>query len=253
MQAILPFLLEQIPSHIAAYGIGRKNPKLGSFIHAAQTAGYSTDAIVGYLRNKFKPTGAALNESNLEQRAIQGTARPDEKAELQQIKSSQFPSNLLQKGAAAGAGALAGLGATRMMGKDSQEIQEQEQPRSFPKVSPMQEEQIEPPIQKPQQGPEGMLEALSPKLKTFIEERLSAGNPLNRIASLAKSNFFDEINQIQNESGMEFRDFLESLYGQKRQTARVIGLQQQEQGAGKQNLSNSIMQAVQMMRQIRGQ
>lgn len=253
MQAILPFLATQVPAHIAAWAIAKKSPKLAAFIHASQASGHSADSIMNYLRNKLKTEGSIAHESELSQRASQGTARPDEMAALQQIKSSQLPVDLLQKGVASGLGALTGLGVNRMMGEEEGE---QDQGRmdqgKFPVVPPMQEEQIEPSSQQTKQIPVGTLEALSPKLKAFVEERLSAGNPLNRIALLAKSHFFDEINQIQNESGMQFRDFLERLYGQERKTARVLGLQQ-EQNSGKQNLANSIMQAVEMMRQMRGQ
>lgn len=249
--AILPLLAEQVPAHVAAWGIGKKNPKLGSFIHAAQGAGHSLDAILGYLRQQLKPAGAAANESKLAQRASSGSARPDELAALEQIKSSQLPQDLLQKGVSAGAGALAGLEVSKL--RENQNDQPQANANAAKQITPIQEEQQEAPRPKQNMKDFGqILTALSPKLKKFIEDRLSKGMPLQSIYPLVQKSFLDEIQHIEGQTGMSFDKILESLYGQERQTERVMGLQQQQPNQGTAQLAQTMMQAAQLIKQIRG-
>lgn len=269
MQAILPFLAIQVPSHIAAWAIAKKNPKLAAFIHASQAAGHSADSIMSYLRNKLKPEGAIAHENELAQRSAQGTARPDEMAALQQVKSAQLPGELLQKGASAGLGAIAGMGASRLAGgeegmqPESQQTgteepaQQQAQP-SLPNLQAVKQagQQLktmnvaQKAFQQPQQ-PEaqpGVMEGISEKLKEFVEGRLAKGTPLAKIASLAKAHFFDEIKSIEDESGTSFSQFLESLYGKGREQARVKGLAQQ--GGGQEK--NAFLQDLKKLREMVG-
>ncbi len=243
--SIAPLLSKLIPAPLAIKGLSKLNSKVGKFIFDATAYGYGADQILDYLRNQFEGTHQTQERSRLESGSP--SLRPDELSSLEQMKQREAPSRLLQKGIATAAGLSGGLGG--MEENEMQNQQPKEVSRSTTQVTPLQEEQMEPPQKR--QSPQGILEALSPQLKQFVEDRISKGGPLNRIAALAKSHFFDEVNQIQQESGMEFSDLLESLYGQERNSARVMGLQQQPD-QGKQQLANSMMAAVEMMRQLRG-
>ncbi len=248
---VLPLLSKYIPVPTAIKGLTKISPKIGQFIVDATAYGYGADKILDYLRNEID--GGAFKEEKERVQSGDPSLRPDEAAAGEQIRQREAPSKMIQKGIGLATGIVGGLGALGEQDEGIDNEQPQASSRSVPQVASIQEEQMEP--QQSKQIPVGVLEAISPNLKKFVEDRLSAGSDLNKIASLAKSHFFDEINQIQNESGMAFRDFLESLYGQKRQTSRSMGLQQQgqqDQGAGKQQLASSMMAAVEMMRQLKG-
>ena len=243
--SIAPLLSKLIPAPLAIKGLSKLNSKVGKFIFDATAYGYGADQILDYLRNQFEGTNQSKERSRLESGSP--SLRPDELASLEQMKQREAPSRLLQKGIATAAGLSGGLG-----GMEENEIQD-EQPaatsRSIPQVASIQEEQMQPP--QGSQIPQGILEALSPKLKQFVEDRISKGNPLARIADLAKAHFFEEINSIQKESGMRFADLLESLYGKQRETARVLGLRNQNSQEMNQ-AKNAFLQGLQQLNKSLG-
>lgn len=243
--SIAPLLSKLIPAPLAIKGLSKLNSKVGKFIFDATAYGYGADQILDYLRNQFEGTHQTQERSRLE--SGPPSLRPDELSSLEQMKQREAPSRLLQKGIATAAGLSGGLG-----GMEENEIENQqpkEVSRSAPQVTPIQEEQMDAP--KGTQIPQGILEALSPKLKQFVEDRISKGNPLARIADLAKAHFFEEINSLQEESGMAFADLLESLYGKQRETSRVLGLKNQPSEEINQ-AKNAFLQGLQQLNKSLG-
>lgn len=239
--AIGALLNKALPIPLAIKALSKVNTKMGKFIIDATSYGYAADQILDFLRSE---NGESTKErSRLESGAP--NLRPDELSNLQRMKQEEAPEKALQKGVSIATGLGGAIGG---LGNEQESGQVPEEPKRDVAVSPSAPTQLK----RAAEMPQDITGAISPELKRFVEDRLSKGSPLNRIAGLAKSHFFNEIKKIQDESGMEFSEYLESLYGDNREQARVEGLKQPAPTQGKQDLANSIMQAAQMIQQLRG-
>lgn len=241
--SINALLSKFIPVPLAIKGLSKLDSKLGKFIFDATAYGYGADQILEHLRGQFETKSQKQERARLESGAE--NLRPDELANLQSMKQNELPATLGQKAVGIATGLGGGLAGLNEEGEPNEQVKTNAGRAS--QVTPIQEEQMEPP--QPKQIPQGILEALSPKLKQFIEDRLSKGSGLAQIASLAKSHFLDEIAKIQEASGMEFSDFLESLYGKQRESARAIGLKNQPSN---NEAKNAFLQGLKQLSQSLG-
>lgn len=253
---IVPFLSKYIPVPTALKGLSKVSPKLGQFIVDATTYGYGGDKIIDYLRNQIEGT----DEEKERLQAGGESLRPDESASLEQMNQRDAPARALQKGAATAlgiAGGLSGFGEEESQPEEQQPQQSGIQPdlsavnRAGQTLATGRVAQQAFQPQQPEAQP-GVMEGISEKLKEFVEGRLAKGNPLAKIASLAKSHFFDEIKAIEDETGSPFAQFLEGLYGKGREQARVKGLSQQGQPQGTSDLMKNIALANQTLNKLLG-
>jgi flagellar biosynthesis GTPase FlhF len=72
-------------------GISKIAPGLGSFVLGARSAGYAADQVVDFLKSKFTTAEEKRNLARLSEKSAQGTARPDQRAELSQFEQSMAP------------------------------------------------------------------------------------------------------------------------------------------------------------------
>lgn len=263
---IKPLLSKFVPIAVALKGISKINPKARKFIEDASVYGYGGDQILEFLRNQ-------LGHPDAERERLESGApnlRPDEKASLEQMNQREAPGRAIQHTLAAGAGIGAGLagleGEEEQMPMNEEPVVPQGIPSSegekpiargmqpnIPAVKQAGEklktmnvaQKVFPQQQRAQPG---VMEGISPQLKEFVEGRIAKGKALPQIASLAKSHFFDEIKDIEDESGMPFAKFLESLYGKERENARVKGLAQQGRGPE----INTFLEGLRQLRQQAG-
>ena len=121
---IIPFLSRHIPNALAIKGIQKVNPKIGSFITSALGAGYTTDAVLDYIREKFESTSSKSIRAS-EGRIGTGTLRPDEERAINKQKRSQQVQT-----AAAGLLGL-GSGLASLGGSEVEEEQQQQAPSSI--------------------------------------------------------------------------------------------------------------------------
>jgi len=85
-------------------------PGVGQFTSGAFAAGYAADQILDFVKDKLENPSARRNRQQLESRADQGVARPDELASLSQMEQQRAPLNVLgglgKLGAQAAGGAI---------------------------------------------------------------------------------------------------------------------------------------------------
>lgn len=264
--SILPFLSKYLPIGIALKGLSKVNPKVRDFIVDSTTLGYGGDQILEYLRGQL----GSPDEEKERLESGDPNLRPDELASLEKTKQREAPGKAIQKGlslATGLAGGLSGLGAEEseneeLMVPQNVPISEGEKPiargmqpnipavkQAGEKLATMRVAQKSFSQQQQPEAQPGVMEGISQQLKEFVEGRLSKGHPLAKIASLAKSHFFDEIKAIEDESGTPFSQFLESLYGKGRQQARVKGLAQQEKSPAVNDFFKRMQQLEQLSRQ----
>ena len=62
MNQLLPLLSRFLPAGLAVKGISKVNPRIGSFITNAATAGYTADSIMDFLRDRFQPEGQKIEK-----------------------------------------------------------------------------------------------------------------------------------------------------------------------------------------------
>lgn len=109
---IIPLLNKYIPTALAFKGIQKINPKLQKFASGAIAAGYTTDQVVDYLRNRM----SGERDEDFGQ-------RPEEQASKAQVQNSKQLPQALQAGASLAGGALGGLAGLASMGIDGQQNQ----------------------------------------------------------------------------------------------------------------------------------
>jgi hypothetical protein len=112
---IMSLLNQFIPVGLAMKGLEKVDPRMKSFIGSAVGFGYGANEIIDYLRSKSHTAAQKANRQDLEQRVAQGTARPDEAANLERLKQSEVPGDVLQGAATGAAGLLGGMGAAGLL------------------------------------------------------------------------------------------------------------------------------------------
>lgn len=131
LQSLLSTL---VPPILAAKGISKLNPKLGHFISSATAAGYGTDQILQFMRDKFHTEGEKGERQRL---ATSRTLRPDEAASKERLRRQDIVPDLLQKAASIGLGAGVGGLVSRMGGQAPEaEAQHPQAPKGPAPIKP---------------------------------------------------------------------------------------------------------------------
>lgn len=229
MNQILPLLNSYLPVHYAIKGLEKTNPALGSFISNASAAGYATDAILGFLRDKFDSEGAKTSRSKLESKVASNQARIDEEAALAQIKQARMPGDILQKGAST----IAGLGAGLKRG-------------SVPKEE-----------EKPMAQVENPLQVYAPKAHEFVLNAVNSGNDSLAALQHAQSLFKGEVSQALKKSKMGLEDIAQFYESSQRpmqqEQSQAQPSQPQAQQAGvRSDKIAALQQAIMEIRKLRG-
>ena len=93
--------------------IGKFVPGIGQFVSGAFTAGYAADQILDFVKDKLESPAARRNRMQLQSRAEQGVARPDEQASLSQMEQQRAPMEALGGLGKLGAQAIGGVASAR--------------------------------------------------------------------------------------------------------------------------------------------
>ena len=123
--------------------IGKIAPAISPFIRGAFVAGYAADQIADFLKNQFSTPDERRNQANLEERATQGEARPDERAELSQIEQNQAPLTRISQAGKIGsqaAGYIGSLRAQEQQGAEQRQDQRAQQAQQEAILKQQQEE-----------------------------------------------------------------------------------------------------------------
>lgn len=89
--------------------LNKLNPRMKDFIQYGIAAGYGTNEILDFLRNKIEGPTSVAEENRLEQGMAEGTLRPDEKAAYTERKVRNRPLDIAQAVAPLAGGITAGL------------------------------------------------------------------------------------------------------------------------------------------------
>ena len=185
---IVPFLSKYLPAGLAVKGISKINPKLGDFITTAASAGYASDSILDFLRDKIEPQGIKQ-----ERQRLQNTSdlRPDEMGNLQKLNDQGY-SKTIPSAIGLGAGALASMGG------------------NIPNQQPNQEQEN---MQQPSEQ-RNILQQYSPELFEFIRSEMEKGRSPLEAGALAEINgkFKKIIQQMVKDHKTPFSSILESIF-----------------------------------------
>lgn len=277
---VLPFINKALPAAFAIKGLEKIDPKIGAFMSGAFGAGYTSNEVLDFLRDKFQPAGNTGVRERLEEKQAQGTARPDESAALTDIRNVQRPADLAAN-AITGASAISGgLGAVKSLSnidknqQPSESVQSTESPGIAAAPPPVpQGEGVtrSPKSTKPQAAPlptlsEGespldFLAKYSSKLARSLGMKIQGGSLPRDAAIVLKSNpgaLKTHIDKIERDTHENFEDLVEELFGAPRGIGNVIqqGQQKMQQNQqrvqGMQNapIKQQLMQTVQQANQI---
>jgi len=243
-------LLHQlIPENLAEKGLSKVDPRMGKFFSNATKSGIGTTAALSFLRNKFQNPVIESEKSRLSQGVKKGTLRPDERVAAQEIQQGEQRAGTLKQLATAGLATAGGLGAfgglSNVLGQSVTE-NESEQPQMQTQTkqpSPLSRAGLQEQNQPGSSAMNGI-----DKLFSFIESRVSKGEPLQKAVSTARANtaFKPIIAAAEQETGMPFIDIVKSRfsgYGQPEQ--------QQGQGSGKQEFLAGLSQLTQALQGLR--
>ena len=265
LSRVVPMLNKALPAGLAVNGLKKISPKIASFATNAASVGYSTDAILDYLRHLTQSEGENQEEERLKKGQSQGQLRPDEKTSLNKRK---VPEKLL-KVASLAAGLGSGLEA--IAGEESEEEQMQPQePSAIQKQPPsFQQGKQPPPFQasQPQQQQQQALpqaQGNQPVQFDFIQERLqplaqaepniaseiekmikNGQSPEAAAAVLKTSSAYGKLirDLERNYFKQDFVDFVTSLFGSGQKPSQQPQPGQSNRGQGSAQINN-LMQAV---------
>ena len=209
-QKALSFLSPYIPAALAIKGLGKVSPELESFVTSAAAGGYSTDSILGFLRNKLEAPGYSQEQNRLEQGQQQGSLRPDEAASMQRTSERERIPRAVGAGlSAAGAVAApyAASAASSALGGGAQQQQGEQKSQQA----------------QPKQG----FDALSglqefPELIKFIQDEQASGGNAQSISSKARKSMRlrTSVETIEQTANEPFENLLARLLGSDQQQAQ---------------------------------
>lgn len=107
--SLFAMLSPHLSSAIAIAGLSRMNPQLQKFIAYGTAAGYGTDEILSFLREKMESQGYTALKGKLESGAREGTLRPDEMATRERIRQEELAPDIAQGALSTAAGLSGGL------------------------------------------------------------------------------------------------------------------------------------------------
>lgn len=270
---ITPFLNNLLPVGLALKGLENADPKLKNFIGYATSAGYASDQIMDFIRERFENPKSRETKNKLEQRQQQGNLRPDEMASLQEINASQLPGRALQKGLATGIGLAAGGLGAGLIGGGQQPQQSTPQtpsptksispngvgatggltPSGFPQRQKVQDNnQLNAPAQtqKLASTPFDILSQFDSSLAQFIEQQINNGQSPTAAAAIAKMStpFEKTIKGIEKNTKKNFVDWINEIFGVGNNVNINIPQSQNKQPS---SVTDKLMQALQLSAQAR--
>jgi hypothetical protein len=241
---IVSLLSPYIPAALAVKGIGKISPELQSFATSAAAGGYSTNAILDFLRNKLEVPGYSQEQNRLEQGRSRGSLRPDEAASLERVKQREVGPTAVGTGLTA-ASALAAPFATSalnsVVGSKEQQTQ-QEQVSQQPVADPEQENQPS------YDGLAGLKQF--PQLVKFIQKEAASGQGVTTIVGKARKSraLGSMISQIEETSGEPFEALLTRLIG----TSSKSGQQSPQGVSGKTQFLQGLNQLGSLLQGLKG-
>lgn len=227
-----------IASDYILKAVSKIAPGIGPFITGAGAAGFVSDQIVDFLRNKYLSKEERRNKARLEERSTEGTARPDERAELARMEQRGGPAEALSTISKVGSRVVGGLSQIKHA-SDLQKSAQSESAASTKEASPTEvpatdstprdkvlkaapeqvpQEQQQIPSQSKQAPNAGesveRIIAQFPELGRFIDQQMSSGKSPRESALLARQRklFLPIINQIESRAGIAFPDIVEKIF-----------------------------------------
>lgn len=237
---ILPFLNRLLPPALAFKGLQKLDPRIGKFLTVA-AGSYGVDGALDFLRDKFQTESSKAGEQRTRSNLGTGNLRPDEEAVYQQVQNSRQIPNLLMNAAKTGAGiaggaGLAGLGAQALGG-----LMEGDQAQQIGQQTPSEQ-------QRKEDVPMGsnLLDQFAndyPDIAQAIGNYINNGQSPEVAAAILKQStpFSQKIKKIERKIGMNFEDYIASLFGQSQQQQPRQNSAQGQQSSSK-GLDPQLMQ-----------
>ncbi len=241
LNKILPLLNKALPVGLAIKGLGKIDPRLSNFASGAFGAGYTADQVIDFLRTSFENPGEKGVRKGLDQRAAQGTARPDELAAKKRIGQTDLPYDLLKGGAAlaGGLGAIQGLGAGEQnnQGKQPSPLSSEglaQQAEGMQQEAPQQDFNID---------------KWSPQILAFIKKHIDAGQSIEEAAMTAQKSPLHAgiVKRIEQGTGQSFIEWV------KQQLGGGGGQSNGGQGGVKGTLMEQTAMGLELLRKLTGQ
>jgi len=129
----LPFLNKLIPAGLAVKGLSKINPKLSNFISSSISAGYTSENVIDYLRDRMSSEGDKMEHNRLERNENSGNLSSQEQVALAKRKQE----GKFGKALGAGIGLATGLGGLGGKQEETNSTQLQQQPPPFQQQPPM--------------------------------------------------------------------------------------------------------------------
>lgn len=249
LNELKPLLNKYIPATFALKGVGKKDPKINKFINMATKAGFGTEAILDFIRDKYESAGTKQERSRLESRAGTGTLRPDELGSLQKQKSMDNLTSAIGGVVGIGSGIRSAL--QQDQPEEEKNIPEEQKPSSIVEsssehkkifTSGRQQEDREEKIESQRADKGNIIELKYPKLHEEILGMISRGNEENEIVGFYQKfpdRFGKEIKKIEKETGSKFNDLIRQFYLKNRQTKKPT-----EQEPEKQSKTDPLVEAI---------
>lgn len=192
-----------IASNVLLKAVQKIAPGIGPFVAGAQAAGYVSDQVVDFLRNKYMSPQERTKRAELEDRSSQGVARPDERAELARFQQRGAPVDAFANAAKLGSRLIGGLGSAaqaEQLDQQSNQSQQTSQPET----------------QAQAKGPDMSSSFLSqyPELGKFIQGQISIGSSPQEAAMNARKKrlLSPIISKIEGQVGEKFEDVVSRLF-----------------------------------------
>ncbi len=238
--------IRHIPASLAQKALSKVDKRFSNYF--AKSAAYGIDATraLDYLSERFESDKQREYKDQLEKGAKNNTLRPDEMVSRSEISNSEMPGRALRTAAGFAAGGALGLGGEGMLGEEDSGnapiSPEQTQDRTKQKPETM-TQGIEKGIANQKNRP---AEAQFPELISFVRQKLGDGIDPEEIYQYVKQapEFRQTVDWIEKKDGRPFLERIMSYAGQRGQ--------QGQKSQGKEQLANTIMQATQVLKGLRG-
>lgn len=258
--------LRFIPATLARKALGKVSPKFNNYFASIATYGLDVNRGLDYLADKFERDSKRRHKEQLEQGATNHTLRPDEMAHKAELANQGVPGKIARSVASAAIGGYLGgtekpaqppmkKGAKQPTENQQETIQQPTEEASRMATLPQNRAKQKEPGMMQQVG--GQVAAMAPEasgirskfpeLFQAVEKKIAQGNPLDKAAdSVSKSaTYKPSVQRLEKETGLSFLDWVENQFGGQQP-------QNTQQSAGKQATLNTVREAAQILKQVRG-
>lgn len=235
----IPLLNKYVPPALAIKGLSKIDNRLSSFIQDSLTAGYTTDAVIDFLRSSIQNPADKNEIRNLESMEASGNIHPEQQRSLQKRQGEEA----IGKGISTVAGIAGGL-AGLPQGNNQQDTTQPE----------MQEQLTQPPTPPSKEG-RNIIQQYSPELHQFIEEQVKNGrNPIEAGAIAQNDKRFSSIiNKLSKDHKTPWSNILQTVYGQGELQSLQPEQNQQQQLQQKPGQGQAALMAIlEQIRKSRG-